>query len=238
MRDFLKECRNLKELSVLNSSLSILDLAEVLSVIENISKLKFSINSPEEFWNAAKFSSQTNQNSWEHLFSSSNLEGCKNSLATLQSLEIYMGQYPLILGTLLRYVQNLFNRPIEVNFLNSCFSSYSACLSLEKLSLNLDMKQDVSKMTRRMKVFDNPALFSSIKSIVLHTCNGHNIDGCMVHYLNELFEKSSHSLECLWVPKSLRYNRFPLMHYPLKNMLTLVCIKILHVLKHLIIKPF
>ena len=99
--DFVMQCTNLKELSVAHSSINIQDLAEILFQNERISKLSFSIESPETFWleNRSELLSATFS---LDLFSSSHFGKCKKTLGKIESLEIYMGQFPVILGTLLR----------------------------------------------------------------------------------------------------------------------------------------
>ena len=104
--DFVKQCTNLKELSVAHSTLSNCDLSEIILEIKTISKLSFSIETPESFWleNEKKISSsKVRSDSLVNRFLNSHFGKCQESFARLESLEIYMGQYPTILGTLLRY---------------------------------------------------------------------------------------------------------------------------------------
>ena len=107
MCNFAKQCGNLRELAVAHSSISNHDLAEILVENENITRLSFSIESPETFWLANGFehpSERSSYDSWADHFANSHLGKCKKTLAKLESLEIYLGQYPVVLGTTLRYV--------------------------------------------------------------------------------------------------------------------------------------
>ena len=100
--DFVKQCTHLNELSVAHSTISNHDLAEILALNENISKLSFSIESPETFWldkNGSELSSATFS---LKSFSKSHFGKCGKTLGKIESLELYIGQYPVILGTVLR----------------------------------------------------------------------------------------------------------------------------------------
>ena len=114
---FVKQCKKLTELAVVHSSVSNQDLAEILAENENISKLSFSIESPETFWSEKNFVPNVwlrdtpQQNStysysidWDHLILSSNFGKSRKTFGQLKSLEIYMQQHPTILITLLRYI--------------------------------------------------------------------------------------------------------------------------------------
>ena len=106
LRNFAKRCTNLKELAVAHSGVSNQDLAEILTENEQIRKLSFSIETPETFW-----LENENENVlatfgldlWVRQLPNSHFGKCVKTLAKLESLEIYMGQYPAILGTVLRY---------------------------------------------------------------------------------------------------------------------------------------
>lgn len=102
---FVKQCKNLEELAVAHTAISNRDLAEMLAENENICKLSFSIERPETFWleNEIEISSESSHlNLWGVLISNSVFGKCVKALAKLESLEIYIGQYPVILGTVLR----------------------------------------------------------------------------------------------------------------------------------------
>ena len=99
--DFVKKCPNLKELSVAHSSLINQDLAEILAENFKISKLSFSLDSPETVWSEISLAFNC-QNSWERQFSLSRFSKCNKAFARMTSLNLYMGQHPIILGTILR----------------------------------------------------------------------------------------------------------------------------------------
>ena len=56
--DLIKQCKNLEELSVSHSTVRNQYLAEILALNERISKLSFSIESPDTFWREKKLCSQ------------------------------------------------------------------------------------------------------------------------------------------------------------------------------------
>ena len=128
--DFVKQCTNLKDLSVAHSTISNHDLAEILAGNENISKLSFSIESPDTFWSRKNVvhnvwlhdSPHKRYNSsfridCENLISLSQFGKCRNTMAQLKSLEIYMQQYPSILVAVLRYIY-------EICIYQSCIKFY------------------------------------------------------------------------------------------------------------------
>ena len=103
--EFVKQCKNLGELAVAHCAISNRDLAEILAENENIRKLSFSIENAELFWleNKIEISSESfDLDPWGVLISNSVFGKSGKTLAKLESLEIYMGQYPVILGTVLR----------------------------------------------------------------------------------------------------------------------------------------
>ena len=113
--DLIKQCKNLEELSVSHSTVRNQYLAEILALNERISKLSFSIESPDTFWCERNFapkvwlhdSFQKNSKSsfsidCENLISLTQFGKCRNTIAQLKNLEIYMQQYPSILVALLR----------------------------------------------------------------------------------------------------------------------------------------
>ena len=109
--DFIKQCTNLKDLSVAHSTVSNHDLAGILALNEHISKLSFSIESPDTFWSENNFAPKvwlhdSPQQSYsiecENLISSSQFGKCRNTMAQLKSLEIYMQQHTCVLVALLR----------------------------------------------------------------------------------------------------------------------------------------
>ena len=102
----MKQCKKLTELSVAHSPVSNQDLSEILVENEQIRKLSLSIETPETFWleNESKNLSATSSlDSLAKQLPNSHFVKCGKTLAKLESLEIYMGQYPVILGTVLRY---------------------------------------------------------------------------------------------------------------------------------------
>ena len=103
--DFIKQCKNLKELLVAHSTVSNRDLAEILVEHENISKLSLSIDSPASFMleNEIENSSATcSVDPWANKNFNAIFGKCEKILSKLESLEIYSGPYPVILGTMLR----------------------------------------------------------------------------------------------------------------------------------------
>ena len=123
LSNFTKQCTNLTELAVAHSTVTSHNLSEILLENPNISKLSLSILSPEEFWSqekhAVKCLHQLQQSSkehsgnistsWKNLLSLSHFGICHTTLAQLKSLNLHMGQHPIILGTLLLYVSKFQN---------------------------------------------------------------------------------------------------------------------------------
>ena len=106
MRNFAKRCKNLKELGIAHSPISNQDLAEILAGNEQLRKLSFSIETPETFWlenKSQNLSATSTLDSLAKQLTNSHFFKCGKTLAKLESLEIYIGQYPVILGTVLRY---------------------------------------------------------------------------------------------------------------------------------------
>ena len=115
LSNFTKQCTNLTELAVAHSTITSHNLAEILHENPNITKLSLSIRNPEEFWSkekhVVKCLHQLQQNykehsgntstSWENLLSLSHFGICHKTLAQLKSLNLHMGQHPIILGMLL-----------------------------------------------------------------------------------------------------------------------------------------
>ena len=105
--DFVKQCPNLKDLSVAHSTVSNKDLAEILAGNEKISMLSFSIESQDAFWIENEIQNSKATVSVDPPLGSplsiSHFGKCEKTLGELESLEIYTGQYPVILGTVLRY---------------------------------------------------------------------------------------------------------------------------------------
>ena len=103
---FVKRCKNLRELAVAHSAISNLDLAEILAENKNISKISFRIENPATFWLSNENASASEAfgfNLWAKLFSNTHFGKCREAFARLESIEIYIGQQPIILATLLRY---------------------------------------------------------------------------------------------------------------------------------------
>lgn len=115
--DFAKHCRNLKELLVAYSNITIEDLTGILQETKQISKLSLSIHGQthNSFWlagNSEFIHSNKLDNSskecngsgfWKNLIHKSHLNKCILSLCNVHSLELYMKQDPIILGTIMRY---------------------------------------------------------------------------------------------------------------------------------------
>ena len=113
--DFIKHCTNLEDLSVSHSTVSNHELAEILALNERISKLSFNIENPDTFWREKNFApkvwlsesfQKTSKSSYsidcENLISSSHFGKCRNTMAKLKTLEIYVQQDPSIIVALLR----------------------------------------------------------------------------------------------------------------------------------------
>ena len=105
LTDFVKQCRNLVKLSIAHSTIGNQELEEILIENVKISRLSFSIhNSKESFKQNKKlvdhYLHQTTE--LEDPLSLLHLGKCRQTLAQLETLELYVGQYPLILATLLR----------------------------------------------------------------------------------------------------------------------------------------
>ena len=106
LTDFVKQCRNLVKLSIAHSTIGNQELEEILIENVKISRLSFSIhNSKESFKQNKKlviyhYLHQTTE--LEDPLSLLHLGKCRQTLAQLETLELYVGQYPFILATLLR----------------------------------------------------------------------------------------------------------------------------------------
>ena len=101
---FVKQCMNLKELAVAHSTIGSKDLEEILCENTHVTKLSFSIHDSEGFAQNEKLADhylhQTTE--LEDPLSFIHLGKCRQTLAQLETLELYVGQYPFILATLLR----------------------------------------------------------------------------------------------------------------------------------------
>ena len=102
---FVKQCKNLKELAVAHSTIGSKDLEEILSENVKISKLSISIHYPETFEQNEKLVDHYLHQSTvlEDPLSFIHLGKCRQTFAQLESLELHMGQYPIIFATLIRY---------------------------------------------------------------------------------------------------------------------------------------
>ena len=101
---FAKQCKNLTELAVAHSTIGSKDLEEILCENTHVTKLSFSIHDSEGFAQNEKLADhylhQTTE--LEDPLSFIHLGKCRQTLAQLETLELYVGQYPFILATLLR----------------------------------------------------------------------------------------------------------------------------------------
>lgn len=111
---FAKQCKHVKELSVAHSTISSRDLAEILHDNLKISKLCFNICDPNSFWlteetginNGSHKLDVSTSNSWKSLLLRSEFGKCLQSLTQLLSLDLHIGQEPLVLGTILKYARS------------------------------------------------------------------------------------------------------------------------------------
>lgn len=109
---FARRCKNLEELSVVHSNLTIRDLIHILQEDTKITKLRLSINSQKEFWltdhitmkkSVGMPSDQSSYGTaWKNLFLVCEFEKCRLTMSKLTSLDLQMGQDPIVLGTILR----------------------------------------------------------------------------------------------------------------------------------------
>ena len=114
--DFVKQCRHLDKLSVAHSTIGSQELEEILCENAKISKLSFSINDPKSFGQNEKLIGHYLKKTTvlEDPLSLLNLSKCRQTLAQLETLELYIGQYPIILTTLLKKTENI------VHFISKC----------------------------------------------------------------------------------------------------------------------
>ena len=101
---FVKQCKNLTELAVAHSTIGSQELEEILCENVHVTKLSFSIHDSEGFAQNEKLVNYyLNQTTvWEDPLSFLHLGKCRQILAKLETLELHMGQYPIILATLIR----------------------------------------------------------------------------------------------------------------------------------------
>ena len=101
---FVKQCNNLKELAVAHSTIGSQELEEILCDNVKITKLSFSIHDPKGFEQNKNLCNyylhQTTVS--EDPLSFLHFGKCRQTLAQLETLKLHMGQYPIILATLLR----------------------------------------------------------------------------------------------------------------------------------------
>ena len=229
----VKHCKNLRELSVAHSTISNRDLAEILAENVNISKLSFSIENPETFWleSELQLSSATfSLDPWANLYSYSQFGICENTFLKIQSLEIYMEQYPVILGTVLRYnfhkvMVNRIVHPLQKYQRLSYFwvFFYSACKSLQNLIIRLNLEPFVQEPSQIVCCSDlKTVLTVPLKSIILDYCSSNRMDDHMVTMMNELVRKSVVHLESLWTPTSYREEFYSIMNFDSRKMVTWV----------------
>ena len=228
LREFAKQCTNLKELAVAHSGVSNQDLAEILAENEQICKLSFSIETPETFWlehASQNLSTTFDLDLWVEQLQNSHFGKCIRTLAKLESLEIYIGQNPVILGTVVRYnCHGYVKCRFTSNYtIPSVF--YSACKCLQNLLIRLDLEETVQedKYIVYSDSFSFPQL--PLKSIVLDYGSTKNIDDCMVIFFNEIVQRSVLRLQCLWTPISYREKFYPIIAFNLTNMVTWVRLK-------------
>lgn len=114
--NFIKRCNNLKSLAVAHTNITCADLANILHH-SSISKLSFSVNS-KAFWINEKqvvkylnyFCQSSNYKianasaSWHSLLSFSHFGKCKHFLTKLTSLDLFIPQDAILLGSFLRYI--------------------------------------------------------------------------------------------------------------------------------------
>ena len=100
---FVKQCSSLTELAIAHSNIGSSDLEEILCDNVNISKLSFSVHHPESFEQNEKLVAYyLHQDVLEDPLSVLNFGKCRQTFARLETLELHMGQYPIILATLFR----------------------------------------------------------------------------------------------------------------------------------------
>ena len=99
---FVKQCTNLDKLSVAHSTIGTQELEEILCGNAKISKLSISIHDPESFWQNNKLVDHYLEKttvSGDDPLALLNLTNCRETLSKLETLELNMGQYPIILTT-------------------------------------------------------------------------------------------------------------------------------------------
>ena len=102
--DFVKQCTNLKELAVAHSTIGSQELEEILCENVHVTKLSFSIHDSEGFEQNEKLVDHYLEKttvSGDDPLALLNLTNCRETLSKLETLELNMGQYPIILTTLL-----------------------------------------------------------------------------------------------------------------------------------------
>ena len=102
--EFVKQCTNLKELAVAHSTIGSQELEEILCENVHVTKLSFSIHDSEGFEQNEKLVNYYLHQPavWEDPLSLLHLGKCRKILSQLETLELHMGQYPIILATIIR----------------------------------------------------------------------------------------------------------------------------------------
>ena len=100
---FAKQCKNLTELAVAHSTIDSHHLEEIICENVHITKLCFSINVSEGFdQNAKLVNYYLHQTAgWEDPLFFLHLGKCRKILAQLETLQLHVGEYPIIIATLI-----------------------------------------------------------------------------------------------------------------------------------------